>query len=81
MNKDKGGIIVGLSGGLGNQMFQYAMGRALSLRHDVPLFLDLSGFEGTADRMFALKPFISPPISFLTIATLNLTRVRGEKLH
>lgn len=57
MNKNKDRVIVGLSGGLGNQMFQYAMGRALSLRLDVPLFLDLSGFEGTADRMFALKPF------------------------
>lgn len=57
MNKNNDRVIVGLSGGLGNQMFQYAMGRALSLRLDVPLFLDLSWFEGKADRAFALMPF------------------------
>ncbi len=33
-------IITRLSGGLGNQMFQYALGRALSLKHNVPLKLD-----------------------------------------
>lgn len=37
-------VIVSLIGGLGNQMFQYAAGRALSLKHDVPLRLDLSKF-------------------------------------
>ena len=37
-------LISKLIGGLGNQMFQYAMGRALSLQHDVPLRLDISGF-------------------------------------
>lgn len=35
-------IIVKLQGGMGNQMFQYAAGRALSLRHGVELKLDLS---------------------------------------
>ena len=35
-------IILKLKGGTGNQMFQYAAGRALSLRLSVPLFLDLS---------------------------------------
>jgi hypothetical protein len=34
-------IIVKLMGGLGNQMFQYAAGRALSISHNVPLKLDL----------------------------------------
>ena len=33
-------IVVKLMGGLGNQMFQYAAGRALSVKHAVPLFLD-----------------------------------------
>lgn len=33
-------IIVRVSGGLGNQMFQYALGRAVSLKYDVPLKLD-----------------------------------------
>jgi hypothetical protein len=37
-------IITRLMGGLGNQMFQYAAGRALALRLGVPLKLDLSWF-------------------------------------
>jgi hypothetical protein len=50
-------VIVGLYGGLGNQMFQYAMGRAVSLRLSAQLELDISSFSGVPDRQFALKPF------------------------
>jgi hypothetical protein len=35
-------VIVRLLGGLGNQMFQYAAGRALSVRHNTTLKLDLT---------------------------------------
>jgi hypothetical protein len=35
-------IIVQLAGGLGNQMFQYAAGRSLSIKHKTDLMLDLS---------------------------------------
>ena len=38
-------VIVRLVGGLGNQMFQYAAGRAVAYRHEVPLKLDISAFE------------------------------------
>ena len=38
-------IFVRVIGGLGNQMFQYAHGRALSNRLGVPLRLDVSGFR------------------------------------
>lgn len=38
-------VTVSLTGGLGNQMFQYAAGRALSLRLSFPLILDRSWFE------------------------------------
>jgi hypothetical protein len=38
-------VITNLIGGLGNQMFQYAVGRALSLHHGVPLRLDVSDFS------------------------------------
>lgn len=38
-------IVSRILGGLGNQMFQYAFGRALSLRHHVPLGLDVSAFD------------------------------------
>ncbi|MEI8061991.1 MAG: alpha-1,2-fucosyltransferase [bacterium] len=37
-------IIIRLKGGLGNQMFQYAFGRALSMRRNEPILLDTSGF-------------------------------------
>jgi hypothetical protein len=57
MSSDQPRIVVGLSGGLGNQMFQYAAGRALSLRLSVPLALDLSWFSGRRDRVYALAPF------------------------
>lgn len=39
-------IISHMIGGLGNQMFQYAAGRALSLTRGVPLRLDTQDFEG-----------------------------------
>jgi hypothetical protein len=35
-------IVVKLNGGLGNQMFQYAVGRVLSIHNQTALFLDLS---------------------------------------
>lgn len=38
-------IIANLIGGLGNQMFQYAAARALSIRKNTPLFLDITSFE------------------------------------
>ena len=39
-------IISNIIGGLGNQMFQYAAGRARSLRLGVPLKLDARDFSG-----------------------------------
>jgi hypothetical protein len=40
-------LLLRLRGGLGNQLFQYAAGRALALRNHVPLWLDTtSGFRG-----------------------------------
>ena len=50
-------VVVGLSGGLGNQMFQYAAGRSLAIRIGAPLALDLSWFGGQSTRQFALSPF------------------------
>lgn len=54
-------IIVKLMGGLGNQMFQYAAGRALALRHRTQLKLDLSFLNsaqaGHTHRVFLLNSF------------------------
>ena len=41
-------IISHVIGGLGNQMFQYAASRALSLERDEPLYLDIQDFKGYA---------------------------------
>ena len=55
-------IISHIIGGLGNQMFQYASGRALSLERGVPFKLDTQDFEGYAlhngfelDRIFEVQ--------------------------
>src|SRR5579871_4832357 len=53
-------ITVSLMGGLGNQMFQYAAGKALAERHGVRLALDLSGFRNYPLRSFLLDRLCVP---------------------
>jgi hypothetical protein len=53
-------ITVSVIGGLGNQMFQYAAGKALAERHGVGLALDLSGFQDYALRSFLLNRLSVP---------------------
>jgi hypothetical protein len=63
-------ILSHLIGGLGNQMFQYACGRALALDRHEELRLDLSGFEdqsGLTPRQYRLGNY---PIH-ATIATTD----------
>lgn len=50
-------VITRLNGGLGNQLFQYAAGRALADRLGAPLKFDLSEFETYLLRRFELKKF------------------------
>lgn len=47
-------IITQLLGGLGNQLFQYAIGRALAVRHGTELRLDTTAFDGYPLRTYAL---------------------------
>lgn len=59
MTKEKK-IIIRLSGGLGNQMFQYALGRNLAEKNNAALILDISSFETDSSdtkRHFSLDSF------------------------
>ena len=51
-------IIVRLQGGLGNQMFQYAFGRALSKRSGMALYFDPSSLNSKKNRGYQLGSFI-----------------------
>jgi hypothetical protein len=54
-------ILIPLNGGLGNQMFQYACGKALALKHKTPLVLSFSllnqNANGTTKRSLELEVF------------------------
>ncbi len=54
-------ITVKLMGGMGNQMFQYAVGRALSLKHGVGLRLDVSFLlDRTPRKNFTYRDYDLP---------------------
>jgi hypothetical protein len=52
-------ILIKLQGGLGNQMFQYALGRSLSTRHNKPIKFDCTYLEtpNQSNRSFELGAF------------------------
>jgi Glycosyl transferase family 11 len=52
-------IVAKLQGGLGNQMFQYALGRCLAVRHKTFLFLETSSLirPGVTSREYGLSIF------------------------
>lgn len=43
-------VVVELMGGIGNQMFQYALGRNLAIKNNVPLYLDTKFLLDRSDR-------------------------------
>lgn len=50
-------ILTKLTGGLGNQMFQYSFGRCLAKRRGVGLLLDISAFDCCEKREYMLGNF------------------------
>ena len=50
-------IITRLNGGLGNQLFQYAFGRALASQHRVPLRLDIRDYRDKPQHGLLLQHF------------------------
>ncbi len=80
-------IIVRLKGGLGNQMFQYALGRVLSLKNNTKLKLDLSffdlNFKNTTKRSYNLDVFNIKAgitrLSYLISILRKIFKSRGQE--
>lgn len=67
-------VITNIIGGLGNQMFQYAAGRAVSIKNDLPLKLDISSFSNYAlhqgfelDRVFDCNAVVASKRDFHSV--------------
>ena len=66
---------VRVTGGLGNQLFQYAAGRALAMRLDCRLMLDVSFYRKGRHRVFALSQFpIKADVGHMKGASFGLSR-------
>lgn len=71
-------IVSQIHGGLGNQMFQYAAGRALALRNGQPFKLDLSQMKGYTLHPYMLDQFaIRTPMA----TTAEIPKARKRDLQ
>jgi hypothetical protein len=57
-------IIVNVKGGIGNQLFQYALGRHLSLKNKTDLRLDIHGFKSYKWHNYSLHLFSIDEVFF-----------------
>ena len=69
-------IITKLKGGLGNQLFQYALGRAVALHHKLPLKLDLTIFKTYKLHRYLLDQF---PIQADMATEDEIINLKGRK--
>jgi Glycosyl transferase family 11 len=67
-------VITRLIGGLGNQMFQYAAGRALALRRGAALKLDVTGFAAVGNHTKRRYELDSFPIQGSAASDVDLAR-------
>ena len=72
-------IVVKIMGGLGNQMFQYALGKAVARRNNTSLHLDISGYQNMhpddTPRQYELGVYgIQPKIA----TTAILSKIQPE---
>jgi hypothetical protein len=74
-------IVLKVMGGLGNQMFQIAFARALSLKTSEPLFVDTSVYKKYKIRNYSLEDlFISDYIKNIDVK-LNKISIFQEMYH
>lgn len=75
-------IIVNIVGGLGNQMFQWAFARALSVKSNTELKLDLSEFEDYKLRNYGLSVFniVENIATEDELVKFNKKRIFGPKI-
>jgi hypothetical protein len=78
-------IVIKLTGGMGNQMFQYACGRALAIKNNVQLKLDLSFYEhnfkksGATPRKYELGIFgIDRKLSSKEMVLIKILKTLGS---
>lgn len=71
-------IIVQLSGGLGNQLFQYSFGKSLAIKNNCKLKLDVSMFELDTKREYSLSPFT---IQAEIASKRDCNLLKGENLN
>lgn len=71
-------IIARVIGGLGNQLFQYALGMAVSDRLGVELKLDVSGFAGYHKRQFLLGECSEKPELASARESVRLRKWKGS---
>jgi hypothetical protein len=72
-------IVVRLIGGLGNEMFQYAAGRALAQRHGTDLKLDMTPFQTYHLHRYALQHFDIQAQPATAADLKRVTRWQGRK--
>lgn len=72
-------IIVKLMGGLGNQMFQYSLGKNLSIIKNIPLKLDINFYKDNNNRQYFLDNYdiFEPFSSFEEILKIGYRGLSG----
>lgn len=68
-------IVAKLCGGLGNQLFQFALGRKLSLLNKSELLLDIKYYENQNLRNFELDYF---ELDYKIASTEDINRAKNE---
>lgn len=69
-------IITQLLGGLGNQMFQYAIGRQLAIKNNCELYLDISQYDSYNKRKYELDEFCITDKKVKMLSYENYTTIR-----